>query len=123
MELKKIVEFEKTIQVNKVEQYLWTKQNVYSIVSTLEILSHLKAIKKQDIKEIRQLFTNILDKNKNFLNIGLADKNGDILVSPITPRGKNNVSDRLYFKRSMATKKLSIGEFAISRTTGAPTIT
>lgn len=125
--LKNLIEFGKTTQTYKVEKYLWTDNNVNSIVSTLETISHLTVLKKQDVKEqdkkeVKQLFANILNNNKNLVNIVLLDKNGDVLFSPLPVKGKINASDRLYFKRVMATKKLSTGEFAISRTTGVPTI-
>lgn len=119
---KHFVEYQKIVQLNKLEKYVCTENFIMSITSTLESMAHFFDIKQPNKKEMELLFKNIVEKKSELYNLILLDKNGDVIVSAKPIKGKINASDRLYFKRAMATKKLSTGEFAISRTTGKPTI-
>ena len=53
-------------------------------------------------------------------NIALVDLQGRVLASAVPLPGPVNVSDRLYFRRALATRAFAMGEYQIGRITGRP---
>ncbi len=53
-------------------------------------------------------------------NLGYADLRGRVLASGMPLPGPVDVSDRLYFKRALATRAFAVGEYQIGRITGRP---
>ncbi len=57
-----------------------------------------------------------------YLNIGIADKDGDIICSALPFQGTVNVADRDYFQQAMRTYDFAVGAYQIGRITNHPTI-
>ncbi|MGA7105353.1 MAG: ATP-binding protein [Candidatus Deferrimicrobiaceae bacterium] len=59
-----------------------------------------------------------------FLNIGIADKNGNVICSalPIPSQRPVNVADREYFRKAMRTYDFAVGGYQIGRITNLPAI-
>ena len=55
-------------------------------------------------------------------NLGLAAADGTVLCSAVPMPAPTNISDRLYFVRTMTSKSFSVGEYQIGRITAKPTI-
>jgi len=95
---------------------------VNSIYLTLNLLTINPAIKKLDEKEGTNILRETVKRTDFLYNIAVLDPKGDLIISAVPASKKINAADRLYFKRALEKKAFVSGEFAISRTTGKPTI-
>ncbi len=57
-----------------------------------------------------------------YANLGLIDPRGEVLASGLPRSGPVNLSDRLYFRRALATGAFAIGEYQVGRITRSPTL-
>ncbi len=108
--------------LNEISFVVKSENSVGTIYFLLRTLSADPSIKKFDKKEIQEHFESILQSTPLFHNIALLDKDGYGLISGKKIDKLPSASDRLYFKRVLKNKDFVWGEFAISRTTGKPTI-
>jgi diguanylate cyclase (GGDEF)-like protein/PAS domain S-box-containing protein len=64
----------------------------------------------------------MLKKNIGYVNLGLLDLNGDVRCSAFKPPPSVNVSDREYFKKTVAAGTFAIGDYVLSRITHKPAV-
>ncbi|MGE5190688.1 MAG: PAS domain S-box protein [Gemmatimonadota bacterium] len=86
-----------------------------------ETLSDLPEIRRRDSRACSALLASLLRRNPQFANILAADPDGNVFASG-TPAGAINAADRKYFRDVLATRDFSAGEYAVSRSTGKPSI-
>ncbi|WP_051275746.1 HD domain-containing phosphohydrolase [Desulfovirgula thermocuniculi] len=89
---------------------------------TLEVLSRFPAVRETDVEVCRRLLAEVCGQMPCCANMGLLDAAGNLLVSAVPADRPVNAADRLYFQRALATGRLAVGEFAVSRTTGRPVL-
>ena len=74
--------------------------------------------------ECPALFSDLIARSSRYVFAAVADLSGDIICSqgmaPIG--GPINLADRSYFRLALQTKSYSVGEFAIGRMTGVPSL-
>ncbi len=63
-----------------------------------------------------------LKRNSGYLNFGVINLNGDVICSALPLKNPVNAADRAFFRRTVATKDFSIGEYQIGRVTGKATL-
>lgn len=84
-------------------------------------LAQLPDVKKQNAAKVQSILRDILKVNTQFSNIFMTDRNGRVWATANPHLLHQNVSDRLYFKKALASGQLSSGEYVISRATTQPT--
>lgn len=89
---------------------------------TLEVLSRFPAVRELDVEACRVLLAEMRAQMPCCANMGLLDARGNLLVSALPFEQPVNAADRLYFQEALATGRLAVGEFAVSRTTGKPAL-
>ena len=57
-----------------------------------------------------------------YLNIGVADPNGNLVCSALPFKAPINVADRVYFKNALEMNDFAIGDYQIGRITQRPAI-
>ena len=81
-------------------------------------------VKAQDGPKTSTLFARILAEYPQYINIMAADATtGKVFASGLPSSKPLNLADRAYFPRILHTKKYVIGEFALGKATGKPTLT
>ena len=85
-------------------------------------LSQIGSIREGNQAEVNGFLKVFLQKYPRFLNISIALPNGSIFSSAIPVKSPVDVSDRVHFKRVIQTRDFAIGDYAVSRLSGKPTL-
>ncbi len=88
----------------------------------LAALALLPSIQHADADACNEILAGILELHPYTANLGLINREGDLLCSalPFTP--PINLSDRAYFQRVLQSRAFAIGDFQVGRVTGIPNI-
>ena len=89
---------------------------------TLFALGSLPPIRDGDWKACAAYLGGELRARNLYTNLGVVNRAGDIVCSSLPVRGSVNVSDRTYFKRAMASRSFSMGDYQVGRVTGVPAV-
>ena len=81
----------------------------------LNVLSRTPEVKNFDIKACNDLFSEFHKGHYNFVNLLLARHDGSVIASGIPQLIGVDISDRQYFKNTLATKSFNISDLIISR--------
>ena len=65
----------------------------------------------------------LLKQFRRYTNIGAVNANGDVFCSGLPLPRPVNLADRPWFPYAVETRKFTVGEFVIGRTTGKPSVT
>lgn len=85
--------------------------------------SEVKAGNRRDCdKTLALLLDHINVPEKQFLNIGVADMNGNVICNALPFSGTINIADRDYFKRAVSTRDFSFGNYQVGRVTRQETV-
>lgn len=85
----------------------------------LMALSHLPAVRAQAAPdECNRLLAELRRSYAYYTNLGVASMQGDIYCSAVPLPGPVNVADRAYFRRTVSSGGLGIGEYQVGRVTG-----
>jgi serine phosphatase RsbU (regulator of sigma subunit) len=68
------------------------------------------------------LLADVLAASPMYLNLGVALPDGNLTCSAIPLQSTVNVSDRMYFRRAMETRRFTVGDYQIGRITLLPAI-
>lgn len=88
----------------------------------LEVLSYVPAVRQLDAASCSGILESILQKNPYLANLGLIDTEGNLLCSAVPFQEPVNVSDRLYFQKAFSSRRLAVGEYALGRISGKPSL-
>ncbi|MEJ2691608.1 MAG: response regulator [Candidatus Thiodiazotropha sp.] len=69
-----------------------------------------------------EALSSVLAHNPVYGNIVVVNTKGDMLCSGIRHPGHLNFSDRIWFRRTVATRQFSVGEYLNSKLTGLPSL-
>ncbi|MCM2334248.1 MAG: cache domain-containing protein, partial [Anaeromyxobacteraceae bacterium] len=86
----------------------------------LVALAHLPAIRER-APGAGALLAEVARHNPHLLNVFAADRDGKVWAWA-SGAGGASVADRRYFSQALSTGRLSSGEYAVSRSTGRPTL-
>lgn len=93
-------------------------ENVKHLLTTISTLPEVQ----NTYNNCNAILSNIVSKYQRYGNIGVANKNGDVVCSAVITNEKINLSDRYFFKETINNKSFSTGEYVISRSTGKSSI-
>lgn len=85
---------------------------------TLFLISRSEDVRSGRWDRVRLLLHDIHRNRPQFDDLGLLDAKGDPVVSAVPPPAPFNAADREYFQRAMATRRLVVSGFLVSRLTG-----
>jgi len=88
----------------------------------LQIIAQLPEVRERRSSRVETILKNLLELHTQYSNIFIANPDGMVWASAL-PSKSINVSDRLYFRRALATNRLSAGEYIISRFTNKMVLT
>lgn len=71
-----------------------------------------------DKEGFNKFLSNLIRQYPYYANLGVVNKDGDLLYSAIPPSGLINYSDRSWFKNSLKTRKYVLGDYVVGRLTG-----
>jgi PAS domain S-box-containing protein len=87
----------------------------------LQTLAHVPPVRNLQPKACDDLFYGLVSQNPTFLFIGIADSRGRVFASS-HPGRPSSIADRKHFQEAFQNRDLSVGEYAISRTTNTPSL-
>nr|MBL0689952.1 diguanylate phosphodiesterase [Pseudoalteromonas sp.] len=100
-------------KVRTITEQLIIKQQ--SMIDDVKKVTEFLAKKQKDIKSLPSncpaYFLDVKALNGNIANIGIVNKNGDLICTSKSSDTNINISDRPYFKNAIASKEISIGHF------------
>jgi len=88
----------------------------------LALLSQIMVERRNGFGETDRLFRQTVARYSQYLNIGFATTDGHVAASAVAVSHPVNIADRDYFRRTVETRRLSIGVFQTGRITGLKSI-
>ena len=88
----------------------------------LKTFARLPQLHTNDAAACNAFLAEMLKAYPLYLNIGVADSNGNLVCSALPFKGPINVADRAYFKTALQMKDFAIGDYQIGRITQRPAI-
>jgi PAS domain S-box-containing protein len=88
----------------------------------LRAITESAQVRDRDWRSTRNFLAKLLVDDARYLNLGVINTNGDVLVSALPLPGAVNLADRSYFQRAVATRSLSIGDYQVGRISGKPSV-
>ncbi|RCJ15922.1 hypothetical protein A6S26_06400 [Nostoc sp. ATCC 43529] len=98
------------------------KQVVEGTRQLLMILAQLPVIRQQNSAECNQLLADILKQHSAYANFAVLDAQGNVICTGIPYSGRANGRERSYFQRTLQTRKFTVGEYQIGRSTKKATL-
>lgn len=74
------------------------------------------------VAQCQELLGNLLRPHPYYTNFGVADAKGEMYCSALPMKDRVNISDRLYFRRTLESRGFGVGEYQVGRITGVPAI-
>ena len=88
----------------------------------LTAFARLPQLHTQDAAACNAFLAEMLKAYPLYLNIAVADPNGNLFCSALPFKGPINVADRAYFKMALQMHDFAIGDYQIGRITKVPAI-
>ncbi len=95
---------------------------VEGVRQLLTVLAKLPVVREGDVPKCNALFSELIQDNSRYANVGLIQPDGAVLASAFPLSGPVNLADRPYFQRAIQTRSFSIGDYQIGRITEKPTL-
>jgi len=115
-DIEKNVERDATLIAGEVERLIESTREI------LTVFSRFDQIHSPDPDTCSSYLAVLRIDFTRYMNIGIADKDGDIICSALPFQGTVNVADRDYFQQAMRTYDFAVGAYQIGRITNHPTI-
>lgn len=87
----------------------------------MSILAEFPSIKTQ-AGTCSGLLTNLIKKNSEYLNLGVADRSGKVLCSALPLEKAISLADRTYFQQAIKTRQFTVGSYQVGRISRKVTI-
>jgi PAS domain S-box-containing protein len=81
-------------------------------------LSRLEMVRAGNEKECRNLFADLLNRHREYANIGVLDTRGQVIMSGVPLSEPVNWGDQDWFKEARSSRGFSIGNYQIGKITG-----
>jgi signal transduction histidine kinase len=85
-------------------------------------LARLPAVRDRNPAACNVLFADLLTRHSSYVNLGVADADGNVFCSALPMTGPVYVGDRIYFRRALETRDFAIGEYQVGRISGKATL-
>lgn len=89
----------------------------------LGVLVHVPEVRSLEPGLCDPLLASLLKNNPLYANFGVVDRNGMLICSALTFIHPINYADRMWFRRSVEARAFAVGDYVVSRTAHAPTLT
>jgi len=89
----------------------------------LGVLVHLPEVRSLESMLCDPLLASLLKNNPLYANFGVVDRNGALVCSGLPFIHPINYADRMWFRRAVETRAFAVGDYVVSRTAHAPTLT
>ena len=89
----------------------------------LGVLVHLPEVRSLEPVLCDPLLASLLKSNPLYANFGVVDRNGMLLCSALPFIHPIKYADRMWFRRAVETRAFAVGDYVVSRTAHAPTLT
>ena len=86
----------------------------------LIFLSEVPVVHHAQHQKCSALFSDLIKENKELINLGLADSEGNIICSALPTRQSNNLADQPYFQKALESNQVVVGSYQLNPTTGKP---
>jgi signal transduction histidine kinase/CheY-like chemotaxis protein len=94
---------------------------IAGVEHTLRAISRMPAVREQDAGRCNEYVKDLRVNFNGPAEIGVSDLSGQVFCLSRPIKGIS-IADRAYFRRALASKTLSVGEFAVGRAGGEPAI-
>jgi serine phosphatase RsbU (regulator of sigma subunit) len=88
----------------------------------LTAIAHLPQLNGEEPMACRAFLAEMLAASPMYVNLGVAAPDGNLSCSAVPLQSAVNVSDRMYFRRAMETRRFAIGDYQIGRVTLLPSL-
>jgi PAS domain S-box-containing protein len=88
----------------------------------LTTLAELEIVRRTEAEACGVLLARILKQNPRYANLGLVNADGKIVASGLPMAEPLEAGSRTWYRRAVATGRLSVGDFQVGRITGRPSI-
>lgn len=88
----------------------------------LVALAQLPQLRSEDMAACNAFLAAMMRAYPLYLNLGVADAEGNLRCSAVPMPSPVKVADRSYFKRALETRRFAVGDYQIGRITGIPSI-
>ena len=88
----------------------------------LVVLAQLPQVRQEDAATCSLLLAEMLNRYKQYTNLGATAPDGEVFCSAIASRGAERLSDRPWFQQVMQSRDFAMGEYQIGRLTGKPSL-
>lgn len=95
---------------------------IQSTNQLLITLAQLPQLTKEDLKDCSPLLSTLLKNYQHYSNIGVLDKNGDLICSALPYHETVNYADRYFFQKALTNREFTVGEYIIGRVSNKATI-
>jgi signal transduction histidine kinase len=85
-------------------------------------LARLPAVRDRNPAACNALFADLLTQHSSYVNLGVADADGNVFCSALPMTGQIYVGDRIYFRRALETRDFAIGEYQVGRISGKASV-
>ena len=97
-------------------------QIVEKIHQFLFFLSRFPKVRSLNPSSCNILFADLLRQHPEYLDMGVADREGNVMACALPHSTPVNISDRSYFRLALEKHDFSIGDYQIGRTSGKPAV-
>ncbi|MFZ5854571.1 MAG: ATP-binding protein [Chloroflexota bacterium] len=88
----------------------------------LLVLAATPAVNRASDGECSAFLARLLPAYRDYANLGVADRAGNVVCSAIPLTAPVSIADRRYFRRAIETHDFALGEFQVGRIAGEPTL-
>src|SRR5215475_15591029 len=85
-------------------------------------LARLPAVRDRNPAACNTLFADLITRHSSYVNLGVADADGNVFCSALPMTGPVYVGDRIYFRRALETRDFAIGDYQVGRITGKASV-
>lgn len=115
---------ETDVRNNRSSLNFLAKENLNKFFDTTRLLlitlSQTAEVQKGSYSSISAFFRNLHKNYPDYVNIGMADLQGNLVCSALPMTRQINSSDLFWFQKAVKTREFSIGEYQIGRIAGMP---
>ncbi len=90
--------------------------------SLLATLARLPEVRGGDSSRCHARLASLLPRSHGFINLGLADRDGNVVCSALPLPGPVSVADRRYFRQAVRTRRFAVGDYQVGRITGKASV-
>ena len=111
-------------ETREVTSFLMSEQQ--QIVSAAQqigrVMANLSEVRNRDASTVKMILSDIIRIHPHYLNIVVADRDGNVWASALYTKNPVNIADRRYFRACKKDLRFSSGEYSVGKITGKPSL-